>query len=221
MEVVIGVFGVQISIFFWTFVISKILSRPIDRIAQITSGSKVAFEYVIGAVVITIVGVFVLLASLLNMRVAAVVGTPVVTAIFAGLRLLMYHLDRRFYVGVFGQGGWPILMAFKPNVIEGVELNLDRAMEIAAVIRELAAEARQPPRNPPAPRQAAPADELEPARSAAAGGAREPLIEAQSLSRVGRRDDAIETLRQVLHRFPGTAEAIQAQRSLERAGITG
>ena len=117
-------------------------SIPMDRVAKVTSGSNVAFEYIVSASITGLVGLLITLMSLMNFALLSIIGVPIMTAVFIGIAMFLYSLNKRFYVGVYSQGAGPILLAFKPNVLEGVELNLDRALEIAAIIRKLTADSR-------------------------------------------------------------------------------
>ena len=206
-------------------------SVPMDRVALVSSGSKVAFEYIISAALMGLIGVGATIGSLFANNFVGSLLAVMVTAAFIAVSVLLYRLNKRFYVGVFSQSGWPLLLGFKPNVIEGVELNLDRAMEMSATIRDLvikaggrrdqaAAASPSPPTvHSPAEVVSHPRDTNRLISEEDAVSARDLLIDAQRCIRDGKRDEAIAVLRQVLRQYPLTPEADQAKRSLERAGI--
>lgn len=210
-------------------------SVPLDRVAQVTSGSKVAFEYILAAVFISLIGLVLSVVSLFNGQALGVLGVIVLTVLFAGIAIGLYFLNKRFYVGVFPQGGWPMLMVFKPNVIEGVELNLERALEIASIIRRLTVDARRGSADAIQMASTAGVQRLEdprplpnfPAHATDGEDAFDDQItpdgllrDAQKQIRAGQRYEAIATLRQLIRQFPGTKEASQASHSLSRAGVS-
>lgn len=203
-------------------------SLPLDRVPQVTYGSRKPVEYVFVAAMVAIVGLVALLFALLRMEFIALLGVPVITAVFAGVPMILYYINKRFFLGLHTQGGYPVVLSFKPNVIEGVELNLDRAMALAAVVRKLTLDARQSRHpvdaTPPRDTTAAPS----PARSSVPQVSpliedpidpRDLLADAQQCIRAGRRDEAISTLRHIVRHFSQSAEAEQARRSLEKAGL--
>lgn len=204
-------------------------SLPLDRVPQVTYGSRKPVEYVFVAVTVGLVGFIVLLVALFQMEVMALLGVPVVAAIFAGVPIILYYINKRFFLGIHTQGGFPIVLSFKPNVIEGVELDLDRAMALAAVVRNLtilahrAGEATVSATSggtmtaaAPVPQSTSPVGSL----LEDTVSPRELLVDAQQCIRAGRRDEAIATLRHIVRQFSESAEAEQARRSLEKAGLT-
>lgn len=207
-------------------------SIPMDRVAQVTSGSKVAFEYIAGAVVMFFVGFLATVGFLWRFEFLPLIGSPLVTALAMVAMVALYLLNKRFFVGVFPQAGPPMFLAFKPNVIEGVELNLERAMEIAAMIRgnalkgildhPEAASARPQLARPVAQAPAPPAISL-PLESVPeveeAMGPRELMLQAKDLLKSTQRGSAIPLLQRIVREFPGTNEAKQARSFLERAGV--
>lgn len=206
-------------------------SIPMDRVAQVTSGSKVAFEYIVGAIVVLLVGLVMTTHHLWNFELLPLVGTPVVTAGAMVAMVALYLLNKRFFVGVFPQAGPSMILAFKPNVIEGVELNLDRAMEIAAIIRGSAlkgavADFHTPPAtapaataDPPAPPVVALPEEAEPPVEYVAGP-RELMLQAKELLKGTQRADAFPLLQQIVRLYPESNEAKQARSFLERSRMS-
>jgi len=201
-------------------------SIPMDRVAQVTSGSKVAFEYIVYAGMVGLIGLIVSCVSLFRFDFLALIGVLVVTAVFMAIGLLLYHFNKRFYVGVHPQGGWPMLLVFKPNVIEGVQLNLDRALEIAATIRSLVVDARGAPGTTMGVASESRAEQSLPQdfRGDPSGRVEQHtplslLRDAQQQIRAGDRDSAVATLQYLIRHFPGTPESEQAIKSLSRAGV--
>jgi len=194
-------------------------SIPMDRVAQVTSGSKVAFEYLAGAVVMFLMGLLATVGFLVKFELLPLIGAPLVTALAMVGMVALYLLNKRFFVGVFPQAGPPMFLAFKPNVIEGVELNLDRAMEIAAIIRGSAlklvvdipqAESAQPQPdwaavNAPAPPVITFPHEAEPVVEEVVGP-RELMMQAKDLLKSTQRGGAIPLLKRIVREFPESNE---------------
>jgi len=204
-------------------------SLPLDRVPQVTYGSRKPVEYVFVAAIVGIFGLVAIVSALLSMDFIALLGVPVITALFTGVPIILYYINKRFFLGLHCQGGYPIVLSFKPNVIEGVELNLERAMALAAVVRNLTLDARH---NGAAPNagtaipaivgRGSVAPIAPPASSLIKDPAspRELLNDAQRCIRAGRRDEAIAMLRHIVWQFSESAEAEQARRSLEKVGLT-
>lgn len=206
-------------------------SIPMDRVAQVTSGSKVAFEYIVGAIMMLLVGLVMTTSHLWNFELVPLIGAPVVTAVAMVAMVALYLLNKRFFVGVFPQAGPSMILAFKPNVIEGVELNLDRAMEIAAIIRGSAVKgavadlhttaAIAPPvaADLPAPQAVTLPEEAEsPVEDVA--GPRELMLQAKELLKSTQRGAAFPLLQQIVRLYPESNEAKQARSFLERSRLS-
>jgi hypothetical protein len=104
-------------------------SLPLDRVPQVTYGSRKPVEYLFVAASVGVVGLVTLFFALWRMEVMAALGVAVVATMFAGAPIILYYINKRFFLGLHTQGGFPVVLSFKPNVIEGVELNLDRAIK--------------------------------------------------------------------------------------------
>jgi hypothetical protein len=204
-------------------------SLPLDRVPQVTYGSRKPVEYLFVAASVGVVGLVTLFFALWRMEVMAALGVAVVATMFAGAPIILYYINKRFFLGLHTQGGFPVVLSFKPNVIEGVELNLDRAMALAAVVRNLTIHANRAGYVPGAPTSGDTITSTSPVPSGTPlvsspiedpVSARELLVDAQQCIRAGRRDEAIATLRHIVRQFSESAEAEQARRSLEMAGLT-
>jgi hypothetical protein len=172
-------------------------------------------------------------AGILNNAFSGSLVALALTAVFAVVSVVLYYINKRFYVGVFPQGGWPMLLVFKPNVIEGVELNLERALEVASIIRRLTVDSRRGFADAPQAVADNSDDDAEQLGSPSAftsdsfyeddgdeqASPAELLQDAQNQIRNGQQREAIETLRSLVRQFPGTREAAKASRSLARAGV--
>ena len=199
-----------------------IRSISMDRIAQVVSGSKVAFEFILCSIITGVTGLGFLFQAFWNAEFLAIVGVIITTIVFIAISLLLFYLNKRFYVGVFGQGGWPILLVFKPNVIEGVELNLEKAIELSQVIQSLVVNAGLSQLKSgltETPISQSDDDDIPIAVEELSDDPTKLFLEAQELIQRREREAAISKLQEVVDLFPGTREAEQAQRALKRAGV--
>ena len=53
--------------------------------------------------------------------------------------VVLFRLNKRFYLRVFSPSGRSISLAFSANMIEGVRLDFDRMTKISSVIRKIVA----------------------------------------------------------------------------------
>lgn len=60
-----------------------------------------------------------------------------IALIFAVLFVVSYVLTKKFYIEVFSNGGPPVSLLFKPNVLEGVPIDAEQALDVVRVIRDL------------------------------------------------------------------------------------
>lgn len=197
-------------------------SLPLDRVPQVSSGSRKPVEYIVVAAIVGFIGFVTLATALFQFRLPDMFGAVIVTTIFVGVLLLLYWIKRRFFLGIYAQGGTPILLSFKPNVIEGVSLDLERAMVLASAVRTLVVSAMQSAHRHESEPLMEPTGSFGtvPADGPHGPSARELLAMAQDRNKSGSRDDAVALLRRVIKGFPTSPEADQARRALERAGIS-
>ena len=207
---------------------TQIRSFSLDRIAQVVSGSKAAVEFIFCAIATGIFGLWTWGRAIWGGGFLAIIGVPLIVALFIALSLLLYYLNKRFYVGVLGQGGWPVLLIFKPNVIEGVELNLDKAIELSEVIQQLVVSSGLSQLNKNAKPQpavyespssiealeAADNDSM-PLRSTNLATPEQLFDEARVAIKAKDRVTAITKLRLLVDEYPETYQAQQAQKALE------
>lgn len=222
---------------------------PLRAISSVAAGVRKPIGYLFVAFVCLVVGVFGGLAVLWREGLYRFALTLLVFGALAALFFWLYLINKRFFVSIHTQGGPPILLSLKPNVIEGVPLDLERALHIVSIIRErVLASFRPAPSPTPAPTPApipAPAMIGSPTAQAAAavvdpapavqatfeyedyffGGtaAEQPetlLQQARDFIKHGKRQDAVGVLREIVLRFPRSTEAGVAKATLEKAGIT-
>ena len=220
-------------------------SVPLRAISSVAAGVRKPVGYLFVAFVFLIVGVFGGLGVLWNEGLYRFALTLMVFGALAALFIWMYAINKRFFVSIYTQGGPPILLSLKPNVIEGVPLDLERALQVVKIIRDrvLASTGSSPAagsRSATAPSMngspslqssAARFDPAPPAPSAyeyddysvADPVPEQPetlLQQARDLIKQGKRQDAVSVLREIVLRFPRSSEATIAKATLEKAGIS-
>ena len=108
---------------------------PLRAISSVAAGVRKPIGYLIMSCVFAIVGVIGGLRALWTDGLVTFLVGFVVCGAFAALFIWLYVVNKRFFVNIFTQGGPPILLSLKPNVIEGVPLDLERALEVVKIIR--------------------------------------------------------------------------------------
>ncbi len=153
--------------------------------------------------------------------------TPIAISLIAAVILVvMYVLSKKFFIEVYAQGGPSISLLFKPNVLEGVPLDVNQALAVVDVIREMIltegsrTQSQQPP---PVPRYAeAPyeASAWTPSNDKSENDdeeqARQLFAQARQHAQDGDRQRAVATLQEIVRRFPHTETADQARRNLQK-----
>lgn len=63
---------------------------------------------------------------------------PITLSLVMGIVLVvLYAISKKFFVEIHSQGGPPISLLFKPNILEGVPIDATSAMAVIGVIRDL------------------------------------------------------------------------------------
>ena len=215
-------------------------SVPLRAISSIAAGVRKPVGYLFVAFVFLVLGVF---GGLWRGGLYEFLLSFMVCGAFAGVFIWLYAINKRFFVSVYTQGGPPILLSLKPNVIEGVPLDLERALQVVKIIRDRVVASGAPPTaisNPtPVPsrndHQAVqptpePAEVFSSQRSTSEYSdysenvfAERPetlLQQARDLIKQGKREEAIKVLRGIVLGFPDSSEAGLANATLEKAGIS-
>jgi hypothetical protein len=175
---------------------------------------------------------------------------PIAIALLFGIACVVsYILSKKFFVEVYSQGGPPISLLFKPNVLEGVPIDVEQALAVVGVIRDMiinegaAARPRQgfvanepqtaadetsddPPNwavSPSAPNDAAhwvsPNISQENTDEDDEEQAKQLMAQARQHVQAGQKQLAINALQEIARRFPNTHVAEQARRNLQKSGI--
>ena len=159
-----------------------------------------------------------------------------VALVFAIICVVAYVLSKQFFIAIYPHGGPFIYLRFKPNVLEGVPIDVDQALAVVGVIRDLVfhdgsatASQGQAPTRLPLPHQdnhathgtATPAwgPPPETHEGDAEEQAKNLMAQARQHMKSGQTQHAVTTLQEILRRFPNTQTAAQSRRSLEKSGI--
>jgi hypothetical protein len=214
---------------------------PLRAVCSVAAGIRKPISYLIFAFLFLVGGVIGSFQGLWRDGFFTSLGLLVFTLAMTAFLIWLYAINKRFFVSIHAQSGPPIMLSFKPNVIEGVPLDLEGALRMVKVVREhvLASSALHSsgsgaPSPPPfsyAPAKAKPHDgDASSAPPPFSNGIQgiavatypEPetlLQKARDLIKNAQRQEAIVVLRDIVTRFPETQEATVAKSTLERAGI--
>lgn len=103
---------------------------PIRQVSNLAAGIHKPIGNLISAAVINAAG----LSLSLTLR----TFWPIFVTLLVGIVLVaLYAISKKFFVEIHSQGGPPISLLFKPNILEGVPINAESAMAVVAVIRDL------------------------------------------------------------------------------------
>ncbi|MDB5340885.1 MAG: hypothetical protein JWN70_6504 [Planctomycetaceae bacterium] len=159
---------------------------------------------------------------------------------FIGLTIF-YVLTKKFFIDLHAPGAPTISLLLKPNVLEGVPIDVAEALAVVAVIRDLTLQSTASSQASsvfqPAPLISAPDSGTDSVASSEGSSyeeevdesdedageveARDLVARARQYVQAGQREQAVSVLQAVVRRFPNTTSAEQARRSLEKIGIHG
>jgi hypothetical protein len=223
---------------------------PLRSISSVAAGVQKPVGYLFVAFCFVVVGFFGGLGVLWNEGLNKFLASTLVCGAFAAVFGWLYAINKTFFVSIHAQGGPPILLAFKPNVIEGVPLNLDRALQVVKIIRDRvvasvpSASLAQPvlaghvtsfagvgqnghqvmtavSEAPEASPQVVSDFEFTSFSDVFSAQSPETLLqEARGLIKQGKRQEAVGILRDIVMRFPTSCQAGVAKSTLAKARIT-
>lgn len=214
---------------------------PLSRIASTTAGVRKPIGYLIVAGILLIVGPVVAIAMH---------ATEVLAVCFVLIMVFVvaYFLSKQILLEVCSNAGLEISLRFKPSVLEGVPVDVNKALAAAEAIRDLvlgrqvatyeALASQQPSFSseivgepdpapsagswpPPVPTSQSPSPGMgtgSPDVSSNEEMATMALREAVQRYKAGQKGQAIEALRSVVSRFSGTKAAQTAQGYLKNLG---
>ena len=123
---------------------------PLRSVTKMTAGISKPSALIISAFTILMIGFFIS-RELRN-------WLPITFALIISMILnFVYVFSRRFFIEVYSQGGPPILLLYKPNVIEGVTIDSEKGLQVVGIIRDMILRnaatpnpgATSPPSSPP------------------------------------------------------------------------
>jgi hypothetical protein len=204
---------------------------PLRSVSSVSAGVHKPFAAIVFAGILPFLGMYLFVAT------KSWIG-PGVCLLGSAVFILVYVLSKKFYLEIHCQGGPPIGLLFKPNVIEGVQIDAERALSVVAVIRDLVVRSNAfavpssidnfgPVISEPSTEWMSesaveisseqfqppplPNDDLE---------AKRLFAQARELSQEGKTDLAVAVLREIISKYPNSGAATQAKRSLQRSGLT-
>ena len=203
---------------------------PINHIATLSAGVRKPVGNLVVAAVFLLGGIT--LSVFTEDVIASAVGLVLATALVIG-----YVLDKSFFIMVHPEGGPEIALVFKPNVIEGVPIDVERALSVVAVIRDRVISQEAPPATVQPESVTEPEPEPVPAsQDPYQPEVEEPLTKASEADEVnatalfeearrrsadGRQDEAVALLRGIVDQFPLTWSADQAKKTLAKIDNPG
>ncbi len=210
---------------------------PLRCITGISAGIYKPVSALINAAVVLFFGIF--MSNTLGSLIPLVFGLLV----FFGL-CAFYFIAKKFFIDLHAPGAPAISLLVKPNVIEGLPIDVAEALAVVGVIRDLTMQSTSSSQAnsvfQPAPLLRDPADGTdsvadredsyyeeeaheseEATEDAGEEEARELFARARHYVQAGQREQAVSVLQAVIRRFPNTTSAEQARRSLEKIGIRG
>lgn len=194
---------------------------PLRCVSSCAAGVHKPIAAIVWAVLITITAIYVSFES--GSWAPTAIGLVIAVALTT-----VYVLTKKFFIEVHPHGGPAIALLFKPNVIEGVPIDVDKALAVVAVIRDMILHQGEAPSGDMVPSVSDHQSHgVEPPRWAAPAKAEEEtediaeqrFAEARQLAQANRRREAILLLQEIVQRYPETHAAQQARRSLEKIGI--
>ena len=157
----------------------------------------------------------------------------VIALVCSAVLLIVYVVSRKFFIEVHATGGPPISLLFKPNVLEGVAIDVDQALAVVDVIRDrILNEGARIDRQPTvAPTVAPPLVYVEDPYEASAWAtpagssnqddenrARDLFARARQHAQNGEKQRAVSVLQEIVQKYPNTPTAEEARRQLQKRG---
>jgi len=214
---------------------------PLRAISSVAAGVQKPVSYLVIAGLFLFGGMLGSLGLLWREGFLSFLGMLAFSSAVAAFLIWLYAINKRFFVNIYAQGGPPIMLSFKPNVIEGVPLDLDGALRVVKIIRDRVLASVTPAstvsfRSPEMrstnnayPEQSfqmeadstpgSSAFAFESVSAPASPRPEELLQQARDLIKQGQREGAISVLRNIAIHFPHSIEAGVAKSTLEKAGV--
>lgn len=199
---------------------------PLRCVSTMAAGIHKPIAAIIWAALIVFLGFYLSF----EMRSWAPIAIALVVAI---ILVVMYVLTKKFFIEIYSQGGPPISLLFKPNVIEGVPIDFEQALAVVDVIRDMilhdggsalpqrrAAISQQRDNHATMSNEALPwtSQAEEPEEEDEEEQATQMFVQARQYAQNGDNQRAIATLQEIVQRYPQTQTADKARRSLQKSG---
>ncbi|MFN9878578.1 MAG: tetratricopeptide repeat protein [Planctomycetota bacterium] len=214
---------------------------PLRNVSTVAAGTRKPIDALLIGAVLVAITLFAVLGLALAGEFASMFLFLVLGGVISGALILYYYWGKRFFLRIVSHSGSTIHLSFKPNVLEGVELDLKRVETLVAVVRDLVLDAvgsstlssggdsfGGPPQLPGGKAGTAWEDvngfeEVEPFTELPKmidpdEQAKKMLANAKALSQSGQREQAVQMMRDVIETYPRTAAADQARASLKKHG---
>ena len=203
---------------------------PLRSVSNVSAGVHKPFAAIVFAGLLPFFGLYLLVATESWIGVGLCLLGSVIL-------ILTYVFSKKFYLEIHSQGGPSIGLLFKPNVIEGVPIDVERALSIVSVIRDLVVQSDDRPSHfttsdfgtenvepnldwMTEPAVGLPSEPLQPPPLPSNDlDAKKMFAQARDLSQEGKTDLAVAVLREIIAKYPNSGSATQAKRSLQRSGL--
>jgi hypothetical protein len=204
---------------------------PLSRVASMTVGVHRPIGYMIAAGILMLLGV--------TSAIEAGSSIPlIVLVVFAIVLVIAYFLGNSVLFEISSNAGREISLRFKPGVLENVPVDLRKALDAAAVIRDLILGKEPAPTStdnadntdqflssfdgpvphapPPVPMKATPLREATAGPPDGEQKAHEMLRQAVQHYNSGRRPEAVALMKRVVEAYPHTSSAATAAANLKK-----
>ena len=189
---------------------------PLRCVSTMAAGIHKPIAAIIWAALIIVLGFYLSF----EMRTWAPIAIALVVAI---ILVVMYVLTKKFFIEVYSLGGPPISLLFKPNVIEGVPIDIEQALAVVDVIRDMILHdgaLELPQRHATTSKEALPwASQPEEPEEDEEEQATKMFSEARQQAQAGDSQRAISALQEIVRRYPQTQTAEKARHNLQKRGI--
>lgn len=106
-------------------------SVPVRSISATLTGFRKPWELILIAVVFG-------LMAIISLFIRDMGGTGfIIFVVLAVIFVVAYALNKKIMIAIESRGGRTIGMAFKPSVIEGITINIEKAKETMKIVREI------------------------------------------------------------------------------------
>lgn len=202
---------------------------PLCKVSSLGAGVQKPINCLIIAAVLLVGGLLYTLMSMLGPLGSLRLDILSIAIIIAAVLVVIYFFSKRLFIEFHSEGDTNISMTFKPSAIEGIPVDIEQALMMIAVVRELILDANvvihqeRPPELPKADSIVSdsvidskstfvPVSPISAPSSSDEATAKVLLSSAKKLHESGKRNEAIKALQQLIERYPSTKAAATAKR---------